>query len=100
MCNKYCNKINKKIDFLIIEDDKSKKFGEIDYYKLAPNIVRYCVRTNSEPHTVIGNTSGVNKILSQYSIQQPFKIFRKIKNNMYRYIYFCGIKVFTYKKSK
>lgn len=101
LCNQYCKKINKQIDFLIIENDKTKQIGELLSYQLAPNIIRYCISTNLQPNTIMGNIEDVNKILSLYAVKQPFKIVQKIKkSNGRRNIYFCGVKIFSYKKSQ
>lgn len=45
LCNSICEKYNKRIDFLIIEQDDTKKQGDIEKKQIAKNITKYSMCT-------------------------------------------------------
>ena len=76
LCNKVCDKFNKKIDFLIIGYDKTKKDTEINCYKLDENITIYKLNTRDFDKngqiTTLGKTNLCQPIFDQLEVIMPF----------------------------
>lgn len=83
-CNRLMKKFNKKIDFIIIENDNTKARGEIEKLDLTPNIVKYKTLTNDP--LVSGKIQltalGCDKIFSEIRCKgQTKRHIRHILNN-------------------
>ncbi len=84
LCQKVCKKFNKKIDFLIIEYDKTKKGKETEKCRLDDNITIYKLNTRKKDKkgnlTTPGNKKLCRPIFKQYELALPLrtKIKRKI----------------------
>lgn len=85
-CEKIMEKFDKKIDFLFIEKDGSKKLGELEKIEISPNIIKYILDTealNGTNNETLGNFIAVNKIFQEYKLSQQkyspitikFKVF-------------------------
>lgn len=81
LCEKVVKKLNKNIDFLIIEHDETKSNGEVDRIELDKNILKYRLFTRSEDEkgnpTTLGNEAALMPIFKQYAC--PNNLFLKQK---------------------
>ena len=83
LCEQICQKYNKQIDFLVIENDDMKNDDEIKKKLLAPNIVMYKLKTSSLDEngnpTVMGREDVCSKLFQNYAIvktpKESFKSF-------------------------
>ncbi|MEQ9901004.1 DUF1796 family putative cysteine peptidase [Pectobacterium punjabense] len=84
-CNEFCKKLDKNIDFLIIEHDEKLFEHQIENKKIAKNITRINLRTIkldlSGNITTMGNEECCNKIFSEYKLITPlsFRVKRGLK---------------------
>lgn len=87
--NELCKKFNKKIDFLIIENNHLNN-NEIEKQILQDNIVKYKVSTQhvNPKELVCGNQENVRKIFKQYSIKIKTSVMidKKLRNFISRFI--------------
>lgn len=67
-CNAVMKKLNKKIDFLIIEHDEAKAKGEIEYVELSENIKRAYLFTKGNTITY-GDVENCNKVFQDYELK-------------------------------
>lgn len=86
LCDEIMKKFNKKIDFLIIEHDETKKDGELSQIELSENITRCRLKTisydeNGSPKP-LGNEDNLSLIFSQYGL--IYKLFTK--QNLIKYL--------------
>ena len=82
LCNKFCKKVGKRVDFLIIEHIEGLQ--EVKTVQLQENIIKHCCHTTrvdekGVPQT-FGNETLINPIFQQYKIMIPFytKIIKAI----------------------
>ncbi|AVT56859.1 DUF1796 family putative cysteine peptidase [Pectobacterium versatile] len=84
-CNKLCKKLDKHIDFLIIEHDNNLSKDHIEKRQIADNILRANLHTieldSSGNITTMGNENACNKIFSEYRLVTPllFRVKRTLK---------------------
>ncbi len=65
LCNKFCSKMKKQIDFVIIEHKENQR--RILKYNLAPNIVKYRLHTHGK-YITKGNVALINRVFKRYHI--------------------------------
>lgn len=74
LCNKFCKKFNKNIDFLLIEHKENVYKPEC--YKLSDNIIRYFLHTQKNEAdgtpTTLGNEELILPIFKQYKLIVPW----------------------------
>ena len=72
LCEQICQKYNKQIDFLVIENDDTKNDDEIEKKLLASNIVMYKLKTSSLDEngnpTTMGREEVCSKLFKNYVI--------------------------------
>lgn len=67
-CNDLIQKLNKKVDFLIIEHDETKSKGDIEYVELSENITRVYMYTKGDTVTY-GDVENCNKVFANYELK-------------------------------
>lgn len=91
LANDINRKFGKEIDFLIIENDISKKDDELEITQLSPNIIKYKLDTASYEESgskTLGNKKNCNKIFKQYELIEPCwtKISRNTKKFLIKFL--------------
>lgn len=85
LCHQITQKYNKNIDFLLIENDETKKNGAVEVIHIASNITKYKMLTAAKEEnglpTTLGNEDNCNKIFEQLEIIEP--LYLKILNGSY-----------------
>lgn len=94
-CNQICEKFNKNIDFLIIENDPSKEGEDHDIINLSNNVQRMNIKThpldNSVENQTLGDVVNCSKAFKDLQIKKlpvKFHIFvqkisQKLKRKMF-----------------
>lgn len=84
LCGKFCDKMNKQIDFLIIEHQEGQ--FEAKQHKLSDNIIKYSCHSqeNDADVTLLGNEKLILPIFKQYKLIIPWYVY--VKNFMIKFL--------------
>ena len=88
LCNLFCQKIGKTVDFLIIENNKNNKVPQ--KRQLLPNIIKWTLITEGvapNENPTLGNELQIQPIFNDYTVNIPVSILlRKIGIKLLCYI--------------
>lgn len=73
LCNKVCEKYQKQIDFVILENDDTKGIDEFEEVKVSDNIIKYRFQSEAKDSngniTNLGNLVNCGKIYSRFELK-------------------------------